>query len=369
MANRMDNTQKLKDKYGVDIIYSFSRINCYKNCSYSFYLKYIKHIKGTNDSIYAVLGTQFHDLLEKLYNNEVKQEDLPELCDNIILNAELSDLRFNKSDKEKNDAIANKYYACIRHFFSNHKLVTQKVISEQEIVIKIKDNIFRGFVDAIHKDGDNYIITDYKTSTIYTGDKISKEGNQLALYALGLHQKGVSIDKIKIRWEFLKYISVSYQLKNGKTNTSNYERHCWVAKLSAQLRKVLKELGNEDFIIDMMINESINNNSIDNLPDEVRAKFTLTDCYVYIPFNQEVVDNLINDLDDTIKEIESLKNTNNEDLWNKDLTEKETYWCGNLCEYTASQCRCYKNFLENSELFKKENNKNINEDWLKELSF
>ncbi len=46
------------------------------------------------------------------------------------------------------------------------------------------------------KDG-NYNILDWKTSSIYKGEKALNECGQLVVYAIGLHQMGVPFEKIK----------------------------------------------------------------------------------------------------------------------------------------------------------------------------
>jgi len=59
---------KLKNKLGVDIIYSWSRYHSYCNDSYSYLLKYIKHEKEVKkDGIYGVSGNVCHDIIERYY--------------------------------------------------------------------------------------------------------------------------------------------------------------------------------------------------------------------------------------------------------------------------------------------------------------
>ncbi|WP_459583832.1 hypothetical protein, partial [Enterobacter hormaechei] len=58
---------------------------------------------------------------------------------------------------------------------------------------------------------------DFKTSTIYKGNKIEQNSQQLKLYTIGLHQtKGIEYDKIKTCWNFLKYYNITVQ-QIGKT--------------------------------------------------------------------------------------------------------------------------------------------------------
>ncbi len=63
-----------------------------------------------------------------------------------------------------------------------------------------------------------YII-DYKTSTIYKGDKLVLHSFQLILYALALEKMGYKINKIG--WNFLKYVRKITRFKNGNVRYTN----------------------------------------------------------------------------------------------------------------------------------------------------
>lgn len=369
-----EQLKKIQSKYGVDRLWSFSRQNNFKTCPMCYFLTYIKHEKATEDGIYGILGGEFHEILEKLYTNEIKYNDMENLCDEVILNTELEELQFNKADKESNEKIANKYHTCIRHFFKYHKQIPYKVNVEKFITVKVGEEIFQGYIDAIHKENDTYVITDWKTSTIYTGKKIDKENKQLLLYALGLHQKGIPIDKIKIRWNFLKYNAITYTQKNGKEKTVKSERWEWVGKIKVPLKRNLKDLGYEDEDIERLLTQCIDMNSIEILPKEVQDLYKIDDCYVYIDFNEDTIKELTNDLTKctkAIREKEQLtkimvneyieKGEKKEDIynnpkiqgiWNKNVEDKDSYFCSNLCGFNVKQCSCWKKYLEEKDLFK-----------------
>ena len=59
LAERMsiEKLNKLKKKYKVNILWSWSRYNSYLNDPYGYYLKYIKHEKEqVKDSIWGISG-------------------------------------------------------------------------------------------------------------------------------------------------------------------------------------------------------------------------------------------------------------------------------------------------------------------------
>ena len=376
MRKTKEELEQLKQKYNTDVLWSFSKINNFTTCCYCYYLKYIKKEKELDDSTYAILGNNAHDILERLYNNEIKYEDMINEFDGVMLSAELNDMKFDRYDNDKNENIKNKYTKCLQHFFQNHIPVKSKCMTEEFIVINVNNNYFQGYVDFIHKEDDTYIITDFKTSTIYTGQKIQKEGKQLILYALGLHQKKVPLDKIKIRWNFLKYNSVTFTLKNGKEKTMNCERYIWVGSIKSYLRRNLKDLGYDENEAEIMLDKCINDNDISSLPKEIQDLYSIDDCYVYIEFNQDAIDNLVNDLTETIEKIKKKEKQfeimNDDIIFNREILDKDSYFCLNLCGFNSSQCRLFKEYLENRDMFKdkgkgKSDDDVLDMDWMKEI--
>ena len=75
-----DELEKIKQKYGVDELYSWSRYNTYKQSKYEYFLKYIQKIKEDKmDQVYTFAGSLFHEILEKFYRKEIKFEDMIDL--------------------------------------------------------------------------------------------------------------------------------------------------------------------------------------------------------------------------------------------------------------------------------------------------
>lgn len=372
--------EEIKKKYNQSKIWSWSRYNCYKNSSYEYYLRYIKKEKPTRDSIYSYIGLSAHDIIEKFYNDEIKYEDMIDEFDAAYLNAELMDLKFHRTDDGRNENIAKKYNACIRHFFKNHKAIKENIVLEKYLLIKVRNFLFGGYFDAVHKDNQgNYIVTDWKTSSIYQGKKIDQEKGQLMLYAEGLRQLGIPLEKIKIRWNFLKYISITMPQKNGKMRTTNAERHAWFGKIKNNVKMWLKDTKRyADDEIANMLNYSLEFNTINNLPKDIQELYTINDCYVYIPFNQEEIDRLKDDIYKTLIEIytkeKEYKETEDDRVWWETITDSQSYYFANLCQYNANQHKPYGEYLDKLEMGvdnEYKTNKNINDkennSWMEEL--
>jgi hypothetical protein len=198
----------------------------------------------------------------------------------------VGELKYDRSDEEKNKKIGDKYEECLRHFFKNHQRIPSKPKLEMFIPIKIENIMFQGYVDFIHSekrnDKDIMVVTDWKTSTIYKGEKLIKEKGQLLLYGLGIHQKlKIPYEQIIVRWAFLKYVDVDCLQANGNSKTRQIERNDIGNSLSSSVKMWLKKSSTkptEDEIEEylgisaQMINHTINGRTSKNaLPGEYKG--------------------------------------------------------------------------------------------------
>lgn len=350
-----EQLQALMKKEGVDRIWSWSKINCFHTSPYEYYLKYIKKAKEDRaNSIYVTTGGIAHDILEKLYTNEITYGQMAELFeDGWMVAAEIADLKFDRSDEERNEKIKDKYYENLVHFFSNHTKLEGKPIIEQFVKVKIGGNLFQGYIDIAFKDDEGCInIQDWKTSSIYKGAKAENESGQLVLYAIALMQQGVPRDKIKVRWNFLKYVSIQYQQKNKEIKTREVERCKIGESLQSNAKTWLKHFGYEP---DEYLKEMLDTNSITCLPEEVREKYVITDCYVYIDLTDKLIDkwtehviSVINDIE--LREADYAETHSDACFWDTDESVKEqSYYFSNLCGYSRNLHKPYDEYCKRFE--------------------
>ena len=352
--------EEIKKKYGVDTIWSWSRLEKARQSKNEFYLTYVKHVsEDRNDCVYGTLGGLCHDSLEKLYEGQIQYEDMIEYFDeNWMATIDVMGLKFDRNDSDKNKSIAFKYKENLEHFFTHHEVIPHKVVCEQFILTNFDGIIFQGYADAIFKDDDRcYNIIDFKTSTKYTASTMKEKCGQLVCYALGLNQLGASLDKIKIAWNFLKYVNVKYEQANGKIASKDIERRDIGTKLQAPITMWLKKFGYVNQIDDY-IQKVLSENSLDSLPDEVKAKFEIRDCYVYIDLTQSLIDywrgivkETVSDIEERIKSYDVMKYTNPEQAWKVfedpiEDVEKESYYYATLSGYSANLNQSYKQYLE-----------------------
>lgn len=372
-----EELKALCEKLMVEFLWSWSRYHCYKQDTWEYFLKYVLHIKEDRaNSIYCVSGGNVHEIIEQLYTDKIKYKDMPELYEDSLFTMNCAELKYNRSDAEKNEAVANKYENCIRHFFKNHNLITSPHFVEKFITIKITDDIYmQGYVDMLvvekYKDENGndrkrVRIIDWKTSSLYRGKKVDEECGQLVLYAEGIRQMlGLPLEDIVCEWNFLKYVTVTIEQKNGKKKDRCIERNIIGESLVNTAKMWLKNFGYEDEI-EKYIDEMVINNNIDCLPDEVREKFEIKDCYVQVPLSEEKIQNLKNDIKSTVEEINEkcreYKDTGDEKVFWQEVTDSDAFRLQNLSGYSRKLHKPLDEYLSKKEMFLKSEEEKSEED-------
>lgn len=356
-----EELEKIKEKYGVSRLWSWSRMNTYMTSKFEYLLKYILKSKEDRcDSCYTTLGTVCHDTLDRFYEGEIEYKDMiDDYNDGFTTAITIADLKFNRSDEEKNKSIGEKYNENLIHFFKNHTKYKHKLLVEKPIVVDIDGNVFVGYIDALYKDDDGcYHVIDFKSSSIYTGKTLEENSGQLTLYAIGLHQLGIPYDKIKAQFNFLKYCTIKYEQKNGAIKYRNVER----CKIGESLQSNAKTwLNHFKYEPDEYLKMLLDTNGIDCLPEEVREKYEITDCHVEVDLSVEHVQKWFNIVTDTIMDIELREKDYEETkslqcFWDDEAdVQAQSYYFANLCSYSASKHLPYKAYLEKFEAAQKAN--------------
>ena len=380
---------KLKEQHGVDTIYSFSRYNLYVSDPYSYFLQYIKHIpQRVSESIYSKSGTLIHETLQDYLEGKIEYDEMIDKYEEGLFLFQAEGFVYDCTDKDKNKTIADKYENSVRHFFKNYKPLPYKWLIEKPILVETKNDkgkfVFIGYIDQIAKDGDRYIIEDTKSSSIYTGEKKLKESAQLLLYSLGVAQKfNIGLDQIVARWNFVKYMTVTVDLKTKdkttglhKTKQKNCIRNQWVKECQADVRKWLEAEYDLDILeLESALQTCIEQNSLDAYP-KVAEHFKLDDCYVNVDLTEENVNNLKNKIIDTLTEVEEktetakeyleiINTSDNDDeikyfeklldeLFWIDIKQSDEYYYWNLCNYDRTQHKPWNEYLNNKSMFKKD---------------
>lgn len=352
-----EELQTLMKNEGVSRIWSWSKWNCFHTSPYEYFLKYILHKKeDRTDCIYTTTGGIAHDIMERRYTGKLPYEQMiDDFEDGWVTAFNIAEMKFDRNSPEKNDKISQKYYENLKHFFMNHTPLKYKPVIEQFVKAKIGDNLFQGYIDVCFKDDEgNFNILDWKTSSIYKGKKAENECGQLVVYAIGLNQQGVPMDKIHICWNFLKYVSIQYEQANGAVKTREVERCKIGESLQTNAKMWLKKLGYTDQVDDYL-KLFLDTNDIKCLPKEVQEKYIISDCYVYVPLTDELINRWKETIISTINDIELREKDYEEThsdkaFWDTDESvEAQSYYFSTLCGYSPNLHLPYKAYLERTE--------------------
>lgn len=352
-----EELQTLMKNEGVSRIWSWSKWNCFHTSPYEYFLKYILHKKeDRTDCIYTTTGGIAHDIMERRYTGKLSYEQMiDDFEDGWVTAFNIAEMKFDRNSPEKNDKISQKYYENLKHFFMNHTPLKYKPVIEQFVKAKIGDNLFQGYIDVCFKDDEgNFNILDWKTSSIYKGKKAENECGQLVVYAIGLNQQGVPMDKIRICWNFLKYVSIQYEQANGAVKTREVERCKIGESLQTNAKMWLNKLGYADQVDDYL-KLLLDTNGIECLPKEVQEKYIISDCYVYVPLTDELINRWKETIISTINDIELREKDYEETqsdkaFWDTDESvEAQSYYFSTLCGYSPNLHLPYKAYLERTE--------------------
>ena len=389
MRKEYSEIQELAKQNNCNQIFSWSKYKTYLDDTYTYYLKYIAKIPPDRfDGIYAKSGGDIHECIEAFYKGELDHQGMLDRYEELLFENTMNGLKYDRSNEEKNKSVGDKYEDCIRHFLLNHKKIPHKIKLEEFIGSVIGDTYFQGYIDAFHIEERNeinkVIITDWKSSSMYKNEKYEHEKGQLLIYIEGMHQRGVPYEQIVARWNFLKYVNVTVTqkaidkvTKQRKTKVRTLERNNYVEKLSTSINMWLKE--SKYTVSGDELERCIAENTLKYLPDDVRDKFIVDDCYVEIDFTEDDITELknniiatVNEIKDKTEEYNGLKDTDKEEaerVWWQEVTESQSFFMANLSDYSAKIHKPYAEYLENRELFlNKTDDTDDDEEWMKDLA-
>ena len=333
-------------------VYSYSKINTFNGCQLEFFKTYIAKEKS-RDNVYSYFGDKLHLGIEKIYRGESTVEEMQRQFTDYLVEGEMLGYKF------PNEVIKNSWEKDIQHFIDNFTPIEKKFVLERHFVLELENDIvLQGYIDAMvqSEKGKGYVdIIDWKSRSKFRGKKLKEAGRQLLMYKLAIEStSNLKVDKLM--WFMMKYLNVCWKLKNGKTKKKMCNRGKWVKEMKNPFTKDLQALGYDDFEIEMLLDEAIANNSIDTLPDEIKDKYTLEDCFVEYEVTNQDIEEFKTYVIETIEKIEGKSKV--EEEWKPlEITKYESFYCSNLCGH-KSTCGAYQTFIaENAEGFvKKENN-------------
>lgn len=350
--------KSLLQKYGE--VYSYSKYQTYLSDPYTYFLNYVLHIpKDKPQNNFNILGDATHTLIENAYEKGWTSEQMLASFYESVIDYQLMDKKFISSSDSVNDSVEAKYVPCVEHYLKHFEPLPYKFSIEEMVYIMVGKYYFYGFIDTSHTEyyEEEYDcavqITDFKTSSLYSLQDKQSHKEQLLLYAAAYSQKHqVPFSKIKLRWDFIKYVNVIFLQENGATKIQAIERHKISEFLCKKVEKWATKLKYDSFEILEMC-ENVGAEKYENLPENIYQKFKVEHCYVEIPFEQSDIDELMWKIEMNIDEAND--NADNywltgDDKWFwKEVTYADSFYFNNLCEYSGKLHKPFGEWLKKNK--------------------
>lgn len=352
-----DRLEKLREQ-GKNI-YSISRLNSLSQCPYSAYITYVLGNRG-DTNVWAALGSIMHDTLQYIIDEGISTPALTaglltnKLNDGID-NMEISGIDFPK-DRNGGSAIRDNWIANMTGFCDHFKAPTGNFKTEQLVIYKVSDDDYvQGYIDLLKINEDGTVsVYDWKTSSQFVGDHLIEAGRQLVLYAQALEQEGYKVNQLA--WVMLKYCVVSWKQKNGKIKEKICEWRNYVVQIRPYLLKPPVAIDIDEFELDELVGKAVENNTLDELPKELREQFEVKQYVRYYDYNQEVIDETLNYV---TNQIQSFKDRGKEEKnYPPKNVASDSYFCSSLCGH-SKKCPYYKDYCST---FVKTDKKNEGDD-------
>ena len=334
--NMNEYVSKIKEKNPNAKFYSHSRLGNFNQCKRGYYYTYVDK-KPQKPSVYSTLGTACHTSLEEVYEGKVDRPN-KQIFDDEFKKCELFSINFPKSKYD----IKGGYYKDISAFYDVYKKIETngRCISELGFILKIDENHYEmGYIDLLILNEDRTAdIVDFKTSSTFDKNHTVEAGRQLILYAMAIEQLyGIKVNTVS--WVMLKYIDAQVGENKPKIALKGRE---WVKKISSQIKTLMKKKGYDEAIIDMYLLKAELDNSINELPEDIKSEIKVNVHTRYYDITDELKQELIDYTTNTIKTIEEMDE--------KDISKWECsvdqFFCENLCSFSNTYCN-YKLELNN----------------------
>ena len=174
-----------------DMTWSYSRINCYEQCRYRWFLKYIRNDTET-PQFYASYGKFMHKLIEMFYRGELTKEGMKMKF--------LTGFQTEVEGKRPSDRTVQNYIQKGVEYLNGFEMFPYNMVDvELKVNYEINGIPFVGFIDYLgEKDGEYYIV-DNKSRELKErsgrkkptkkDEELDEMLKQLYLYAAAVKQK------------------------------------------------------------------------------------------------------------------------------------------------------------------------------------
>jgi len=194
--------------------YSNSSLGTFEECPLKYRFAYVDRIRIPEEGIEAFLGSRFHEVMEKLY------EELPYKKNTLDDCLSYFDVRWDREFHEDvmivaPDKTAEDYKKLGRKFIEDYyrrydPFDQSRVLGlERRFSVDLDGTgryLVKGVIDRLAQAPDGtYEIHDYKTSSSLPEQKKMDEDRQLALYQIGLMSMWNDVRVVRLVWHFVAF--------------------------------------------------------------------------------------------------------------------------------------------------------------------
>ena len=149
-----------------DMTWSYSRVSCFDDCRYRWFLKYIGHI-DEEPQFYASYGSFMHKLLEKYYKKELSKDELRiEFLTKFSTEVQ--------GERPPGNIVGNYISKGLNYLTNFTDFPYETVGVEKKIDFDIDGIPFTAIIDYIGKSDDGYVIIDNKSRELKPRSKNGK---------------------------------------------------------------------------------------------------------------------------------------------------------------------------------------------------
>lgn len=170
--------------------WSYSRLTCFEDCPYRFYLSYIKRMEK-EPRFFSDYGQFLHSLLDRHLSGELRGDGLT--------GAYLTGFRSEISGKAPSSTVFYNYFHQGLDYLRNFRFPYRVLETEQRREFQAAGLPMVGVIDCVAMDGDDLVIVDHKSHSLKprSGRKkptksdaeLDRYLRQLYLYAIPVREK------------------------------------------------------------------------------------------------------------------------------------------------------------------------------------
>lgn len=224
-----------------DMTWSYSRITCFDDCPYKWFMKYILEIKE-EPQFYASYGSFMHKLLEMYYKGKISKEEMKTKF--------LFDFSSQVAGLRPSEAIVASYINKGINYLENFKELPYELVAvEDAIHFDIRGTPFVAVIDYIGRDADGLVIVDNKSRELKPRSKRKKPTANDQMIDDMLRQLYIYSAAVKFKYgEFPKKLCFNC-FKNGQFIEEDFKEDKYTATIDWAMRKIeaIKKAETEDF--------------------------------------------------------------------------------------------------------------------------